>query len=100
MNSHPNPIITSKELRNCLKSVVLLDVREIEEYEVSSIEGCILIPLGELQNRAESELNKESDIVIYCAHGVRSLYGVAILKGLGFKNLRSLEGGIAAWDQK
>lgn len=95
---NPDIIITPNELKGCIESVTLLDVREPEEYEVSFIPGTLLIPLGELQLRAEAELNKKADIVIYCAHGVRSLYGVSILKQLGFEKLRSLQGGIAAWE--
>jgi len=74
-----------------------LDVREPEEFAESRIEGCKLIPLGEVQARAESELKKDDDIVIYCAHGVRSLHALGAMARMGFKRLRSLEGGICAW---
>jgi rhodanese-related sulfurtransferase len=97
---HPEWIITSSELKECLGKVTLVDVREPEEYAVSYIEGCKLIPLGELQLRAPSELNPEHDIVIYCAHGIRSLHGVMALQRLGFKKLRSLDGGIVAWEEE
>jgi len=100
MSQHSEWIITPKELTQCLDQVVLLDVREPEEFEESRIEGCILIPLGELTQRAESELNRESDIVVYCAHGVRSLEALFGLRMLGFKKLRSLEGGICAWQEQ
>ncbi len=100
MNS-PNWIITSSELRPLLATggITLLDVREPEEFEETRIDGCILIPLGEVQMRAEAELNKEANIVIYCAHGVRSLYALRSMQAMGFKNLRSLDGGICAWNE-
>jgi rhodanese-related sulfurtransferase len=91
--------ITASELKDCLDKVTLLDVREPEEFAVSHIQGCKLIPLGELQQRAEKELDKNADIVIYCAHGVRSLHGLMALTKMGFQKLRSLEGGIAAWEE-
>jgi sulfur-carrier protein adenylyltransferase/sulfurtransferase len=91
--------ITPEELKECIHQVKLVDVREPEEFEVSRIEPCTLLPLGELQNKAEQILDKNSDIVVYCAHGIRSLYGVQILQKLGFKKLRSLSGGIVAWEQ-
>lgn len=91
-------IITADELKGCLGSVTLVDVREPEEFEESRIEGCTLIPLGELQARA-SELDKSADIVLYCAHGVRSLQALMALKMMGFEKLRSLEGGICAWQE-
>lgn len=89
---------TLKEMLGAPNPPVLLDVREQEEYNESHISGCILIPLGELQMRAEKELTKDTFMVIYCAHGVRSLQALMALKSLGFKNLKSLDGGIALWD--
>jgi rhodanese-related sulfurtransferase len=89
--------ITSIELKSILaknpSSIFLLDVREPEEFEESRIEGCTLIPLGELSQRAK-ELNPQDDIVVYCAHGVRSMHALMGLKQMGFEKVRSLEGGI------
>jgi rhodanese-related sulfurtransferase len=91
--------IGSKELKEILaknpSSIFLLDVREPEEFEESRIEGCKLIPLGELSQRAINELNVNDDIVVYCAHGVRSMHALMGLKQMGFEKVRSLEGGIA-----
>lgn len=95
----PAWIITADELKKCKDQVTLVDVREPEEYEESHIEGCILIPMGEIQNRAPELLKPEQDIVLYCAHGYRSLQALMSLKMLGFEKLRSLEGGIEAWHQ-
>lgn len=99
-NDQPEWIITSAELKGCIKDVVLVDVREPEEYAESRIEGGKLIPLGELQQRAPQELQKDANIVLYCAHGMRSLQGLMALRMLGFKKLRSLEGGIVAWQSE
>jgi rhodanese-related sulfurtransferase len=99
-----NWIINSSELRKILKanprSIFLLDVREPEEFQECHIDGCTLIPLGELSSRALRELNPEDDIVVYCAHGVRSMHALMGLKQLGFEKVRSLEGGIAHWSQE
>jgi adenylyltransferase/sulfurtransferase len=94
----PDWVITPSELEKELKQVVLVDVREPEEHEESRIDGCKLIPLGEIQARA-GELNSNDDIVLYCAHGMRSLQALMALRMLGFESLRSLEGGIAAWQE-
>ena len=101
MSRFPEWTITAAELAPLLKNqeVKLLDVREPEEFEESHIVPCQLIPLGEVMGRVESELNKEDAIVIYCAHGVRSMYALRAMQTLGFKNLKSLEGGIVAWDE-
>ena len=97
--TQPQWIITAEQLKAVKKDITLVDVREPEEFEESHIEGCHLIPLGELGDRASSELAKDADIVVYCAHGIRSLQGVMILRTLGFQKLRSLEGGIESWKE-
>ncbi len=93
-------IIDSTELRSILaerpKSILLLDVREPEEFAEDHLEGSKLIPLGELSSRAR-ELDPQADIVIYCAHGVRSMHALMGLRSLGFTKLRSLEGGLSAY---
>ena len=89
-------IIGPEEMEALPKSTVLVDVREPEEFEHVHLEGAKLIPLGELSQRAASELSTESEIVVYCAHGIRSMEALFGLKMLGFKKVRSLEGGLAA----
>lgn len=100
--SDPKATITTPELKRLLKqapkSFFLLDVRERSEYEESHLPGCKLIPLGELMQRAR-ELNPQDEIVIYCAHGVRSMQALMGLKSLGFTKLRSLEGGISEFHE-
>ena len=100
MTGRPEWSINSQELEPLIGKVTLLDVREPEEFEQTHIEGCVLIPLGEIEARAERELKKDDDIVIYCAHGVRSLYALRAMSMMGFKRLRSLDGGICAWDER
>lgn len=94
-------LIDSSGLKKILsekpESIVLLDVREQEEFDEDRIEGCKLIPLGDLMSRANTELDPDADIVIYCAHGVRSMHALMGLRSLGFTKLRSLEGGICAY---
>lgn len=90
--------IASEELAHKLGTVVLVDVREIEEWEESRIEGAVHIPLGELPVRALTDLKKDRDVVVYCAHGRRSMEALFILKAAGFEKVRSLEGGISAWE--
>jgi rhodanese-related sulfurtransferase len=96
-------LISPSELKKILTtapaSITLLDVREPEEYAESRIEGCTLIPLNEVLSRAPKELDPNADIVIYCAHGVRSQHALMALHQAGFKRLRSLEGGICAWEE-
>ena len=76
---------------------ILVDVRTQGEYDDRHIAGAALIPLAEIQNRAENELpDKDALIMVYCRTGVRSKNAAEILVGLGYTNIQDI-GGIAAW---
>lgn len=75
---------------------VLLDVREPWERATASIEPSIAIPLGSLGAR-HGELDRDTPLVIYCHHGMRSLRACMFLEQQGFMRLANLEGGIDAW---
>ncbi len=76
--------------------LLVIDVREPHESEITHIEGAVLIPLGELPDRL-NELDGHREIVTHCHHGARSLKALEILKAAGFSKVRSLRGGIDAW---
>jgi adenylyltransferase/sulfurtransferase len=78
---------------------VLVDVREPYEYEICSIPGSHLIPLGELPSRL-SELDSADEIVLQCKGGTRSARALHILQEAGFRKLYNLEGGITAWAEQ
>lgn len=84
------------DLRKAGHKVTLLDVREKWECALTSLPDAIQIPLGELPARV-TELKQSDEIVAYCHHGVRSEKACLYLKSHGFKNVRNLAGGIAAW---
>lgn len=88
-----------RELRNKNGNIKLVDVREPHEYDICSIEGSMLIPLGEIKDRS-NELNPEDEIVVHCHHGGRSLKAATLLKEKGFKNVVNLKGGIDQWAEK
>jgi len=99
--------ITADQLKQELEAakaggpkLVLVDVREPEEHEESRIGGEKLIPLGEITSRALRELNPEDNIVLYCAHGIRSMHALMALQQMGFEKLRSLQGGICEWQEQ
>jgi rhodanese-related sulfurtransferase len=76
----------------------LLDVREQHEVDFVKLNEAVHIPLGELEARGE-ELSawRDSRVVVYCHHGIRSQYGAAILEGLGYTRTLNLVGGIDRW---
>ena len=79
--------------------IVLVDVREVHEYQICRIPGAKLIPLGELGKRL-GELDPSAEIITQCKGGVRSLKALDLLKANGFQNVRSMKGGILAWSDK
>ena len=97
--SYDGAEITAQELQQEWErnsDLLVIDVREPHEYEITHIQGAVLIPLGELPDRL-NELDGHREIVTHCHHGARSLKALEILKAAGFSKVRSLRGGIDAW---
>jgi molybdopterin/thiamine biosynthesis adenylyltransferase/rhodanese-related sulfurtransferase/molybdopterin converting factor small subunit len=91
--------MTPRELKDRLdrgEPLVIVDVREPQEYQINRIPGSKLIPLGELPQRYE-ELDPNAAIVCQCKSGMRSAKATGFLRSIGFKNVRNLAGGIIGW---
>lgn len=80
-------------------ALTLLDCREPDERLICRIDGAMHIPMGEIPARL-SELDRESDLVVYCHHGMRSMNVALYLRKLGFPRVRSMAGGIDAWAEE
>jgi molybdopterin/thiamine biosynthesis adenylyltransferase/rhodanese-related sulfurtransferase len=75
-----------------------LDVREQVEWDAGYIPGAVLVPRGELEGRVAAVLpDRDRQIVVYCATGVRSAYATQTLGQLGYADVVNLAGGIEAW---
>jgi len=80
--------------------VVLLDVREKDEVRAGYIEGAITIPRGFLEFQAAAQLPQtDTDIVVYCASGARSLLAAQVLRTMGYTRVASMAGGITRWQE-
>jgi adenylyltransferase/sulfurtransferase len=80
------------------EDIFLVDVREINEYEIVSIPGATLIPKGEFLNGSALErLPQDKKIVLHCKSGVRSAEALAVVKAAGFSDAVHLGGGVLAW---
>jgi len=77
-------------------ALVLLDVREPNEWALARIPGARLVPLGTL-DAALATLDPRADVVVHCQSGVRSALAARRLRAAGFTRVRSLTGGIARW---
>ncbi len=91
--------ISPKELKKSLDNgdkLVLVDVREEWEYSLAKVDGSILIPLGTLPHSL-AQLNRYSEFIAICHHGMRSADATNFLLQQGFQKVKNLVGGIDAW---
>ena len=80
------------------ESFVLLDCRELDEYQTAHIPQATFLPMSEIQSRiAELNAHRESNLVVHCHHGGRSLKVAAWLRQQGFQKAQSMRGGIDQW---
>ena len=86
----------AKQMIETNPSLVILDVRTLEEYNEGHIENAVLIPVSELESRLD-ELDIEDEILVYCRSGVRSATASQILVDNGFTGVYNMLGGITAW---
>ncbi len=92
--------INVQELKDRLnkgEQLHIIDVREPYEYEEFNI-GAILIPLGDLKEQLSSiEQFKTEELIVHCKSGNRSAAAKNFLEQNGFLKVRSLTGGMQAY---
>jgi len=80
--------------------VVVIDVRDPDEYRDGSIEAANNISRGFLEFRIGSVASDPSTpLVLYCQTGLRSMLAAKALHDLGYKNVINLQGGFQRWAQ-
>jgi phage shock protein E len=93
-------VITPQEGKAMLdndSSIVLVDVRTASEYNEEHIPHAILLPVDEIESRADKVIPDQSaTYIIYCRSGNRSAQASQILSDLGYKNIYDM-GGIIDW---
>lgn len=80
------------------QEVVILDVREQDEYDGGHIPGAVLLPVGTIDEDAAAAVIPEKDttVLVYCRSGNRSKTASAALAELGYANVYEF-GGIKTW---
>jgi len=79
-------------------NVVVLDVREPDEYEQGALPNALHIPRGHLEAQIEGRaVDRDQTIVVYCAGGVRSAFAAQTLQELGYTDVLSVAGGFGKW---
>jgi rhodanese-related sulfurtransferase len=77
---------------------LVLDVRESWELQLASIPDVVPVPMNELPGRI-SEFSRETETIVMCHAGGRSLRVAHFLLSQGFTNVANLSGGISAWSE-
>jgi len=79
-------------------NALVLDVREVNEYQSGHILNARHIPQSALDKRLdELEKDKDRPIILVCRSGSRSSHAAGVLKKHGFEKVYNLSGGIMAW---
>ena len=80
------------------RDVVILDVREQDEYDSGHIPGAVLLPVGAIDEGTAAEVipGKDSVVLVYCRSGNRSKTASSKLADLGYTNIYEF-GGINTW---
>lgn len=88
----------AKEMMDNDNSIIILDVRTLEEYNTGHISGAILIPHNEIGETVEDIIpDHSSTILLYCRSGRRSSIAADDLVNLGYSNVYDF-GGINDWE--
>lgn len=90
--------ITPAELAALEIAPVVVDVRELDEFEAVRVPGALHIPLGELVDRAD-EIPDEGTLYFICHSGARSERAAAYFEAQGRETV-NVEGGTARWYQE
>ena len=95
-----------RDVHECInEGTVLIDIRELAEFQRGHIPGALFITRGLLEFEIIPAMERlgtgvptaECDIVLYCGTGGRSALAAKSLDSMGFRNVRSMDGGIVAW---
>ncbi|WP_051406790.1 rhodanese-like domain-containing protein [Nocardia sp. CNY236] len=76
---------------------ILLDVRELEEWELGHAPGALHIPMVDIPLRID-ELDYDREVYVVCRHGGRSVRVVEYLVHIGYEAVQ-VGGGMVAWQR-
>ena len=101
-NNQSIPYISVQELAMPKTEAIVLDARELSEFEVSHLKNAIYVGYSKFQIDSIQDKIKDKDkvIVVYCSLGIRSEDIAEKLKSSGYTNVLNLYGGIFEWKNK
>lgn len=90
------PLLSPAGLAGRLGDVVVVDVREWDEWAAGHLPGARHLPLGTLRERLD-EIPADRPVVVYCQSGNRSTTAASLLQAYGRRPVFGLAGGLTAW---
>ena len=97
-NNREETSIDYEEIKTIMKNdknATLLDVRSPQEYREGHLDGCINIPLYDLERNCEELLkDKNNTIILVCQSGSRSKKALKTLENIGYSSVYQLDGGL------
>ncbi|CAN0046867.1 unnamed protein product [Chrysoparadoxa australica] len=96
MASKDVPLLTVDEL-TLSDSIILLDAREKEEFDISHIPGAIWVGYDDFDLKRVEQVNRDKKVIVYCSVGYRSGKVGEELLDAGFKQVYNLYGGMFAF---
>jgi len=80
------------------QEVVILDVREQDEFDAAHIPDAVLLPVGTISQETAASVipSYDSVVLVYCRSGNRSKTASSALSELGYTNIYEF-GGISTW---
>ncbi len=88
--------IDTAALENHSTNLLVLDVREPQEYARGHVPGAVNLPQAELASRLD-EVPRDRAVLTICQGGYRSLRAAQFLKQVGVEDVASIRGGTEAW---
>ncbi|HVD95920.1 MAG TPA: rhodanese-like domain-containing protein [Candidatus Limnocylindria bacterium] len=77
---------------------VIVDVREKDEWDEGHIPGATHMSRGTIELDIEEKVpDTNAMIITHCGGGGRSALAAESLQKMGYKNVRSIAGGLKAW---
>lgn len=86
-----------RDMQQRNESVVYLDVREPNEWNLGRLPHAIHLPRGNLETKVEALIDRGQRVVIYCARGNRSALAALTMKQMGYENVASMARGFLGW---
>jgi rhodanese-related sulfurtransferase len=86
-----------REMQARGESVVYLDVREPNEWNLGRLPQAVHLPRGNLETKVEGLIDRNQRVVVYCARGNRSALAALTMMQMGYENVASMARGFLGW---